>query len=191
VRPASRLAALTLLACGACATRTPRVVGFHGVPWGAGQEALVSALGTPWQITPRRDSLVYVEFRAEVLGGQMAEPFALVHRDSGMIAGGYTVRVRRYDASCEAAFDSVFTKIRADHPGTDHHRSQHGPSQAPFCPAVRAGQGRLHGLLRDRANEARVLVALQPGHDFLRVTFASREGVRRGLATPPKLTTDR
>jgi hypothetical protein len=182
MRTAAMLLALAVSACASAAPPHPVLTGFQGVPWGASADAVVASLGRPWQRVPRPAGDTYLEYGAEMLGGLAAERSLLVDPDSGLIQGGYLVRIRRFGASCEAAFDSVAAALLRRHPTLQPRRERHHTGTGAFCESVLAGHADAYVRLDDPANGAMMLAALERGRDFMRVTYASPLAVRRARA---------
>jgi len=180
-------AVLLLLATAACASRPqPVITGFRGVPWGATEAEVVAGLGAPWRQVPRGETERFLAYPAVLLADHAAEPSVVIDRDSGMVQAGYLVRIRGFESRCEAAFESVAAVLLADFPSLQPGRTRRNDGNAPFCRAVLEGQAEAHLRLVDPANGAMLLAALEPGRDFMRVTYASPMAVRRAGSTPPQ-----
>ena len=190
MRAAAVLLALAAAACASTPRPQPAITGFMGVPWGASVDDVVAKLGRPWQQLPRGANETYLSYGAEILGGHAAERSLVLDRDSGLIQGGYVVRIRRFSTTCEAAFDSVAAALVRRHPTLRPRRERRDPDGRPFCDAVLGGRADAYLRLDDPANGAMVLAALERGRDFMRVTYASPLAIRRAEAatSPPAAT---
>lgn len=182
-----RAAALLLvLGAAACASRPqPVITGFRGVAWGASETEVIARLGRPWHRLERSESEAYLAYGAVMLADYASEPSVIVDRDSGLVQGGYVVRIRRFERGCEAAFDSVSAVLLAEYPSLRPRRQLRNPGNLPFCRAVMEGRADASMRLEDPANGAMLLAALERGRDFLRVTYASPLAVRRARGPMP------
>jgi hypothetical protein len=88
------------------------LTGFAGVPWGASQDAVRSALGVPDSVTTQGDTTSLRYLRREFAGMQAAEMWASVTPSQGLVAGGYSIS----QPQCGTTFNRVRDELATAFP---------------------------------------------------------------------------